>query len=78
VDRCNLVYRILEIIHEVTGEWLEEDSYLDFEVDHKGKMEDIAFNLWDEFLCVDREDAKKWDYVTDIIRDVERRMKGEE
>jgi len=41
-------------------------------------MDAIAFRLWDEFLCVDREDVRKWDYVRDIVRDVERGMKGEE
>ncbi len=72
-----LIYRILELIHEATGIWLDEESPLDFESNHEGKIYDTWFAVWNEFLCVDYEDAKKWRTVKDIVRDVERGLGSE-
>lgn len=75
MDRNYLAFRILELIHEVTGIWLDEESPLDFESDHKGKMESIVSALQNEFLCVDYDDIPKWDCVSSIVKCINRRMR---
>lgn len=77
MDRNYLVFRILELIHEVTGVWLDDDSPLDFESDHEWHVYNVWFRLNDEFLCLDYEQAKKWRSVKDIVRDCEEGLDDE-
>lgn len=72
MDNRYLAFRVLELIHEATGIWLDDDSYLDFESDHNGKMESIICALKNVFLCVDYDDH--WKTVKDIVDCIERRL----